>query len=43
MTGYGAALAFPLIGVLFVGRVAESSLDYSLEHDATNALARNVA
>lgn len=36
--GYGSALALPLIGVLFVGRVAESSLDYSLSNTTQQAL-----
>jgi AAA family ATP:ADP antiporter len=38
LAGYGAALAAPLIGVLFVGRVAESTLDYSLSNTTRQAL-----
>jgi ATP:ADP antiporter, AAA family len=36
--GYGVALASPLIAVLFVGRVMESSLDYSLSNTTRQAL-----
>ena len=36
--GYGAAFVFPLITVLFVGRVAESSLDYSLSNTTQQML-----
>ncbi|HVR03571.1 MAG TPA: translocase, partial [Polyangia bacterium] len=36
--GYGVALASPIIGVLFVGRVMESSLDYSLSNTTRQAL-----
>jgi AAA family ATP:ADP antiporter len=36
--GYTASLIAPLIGVLFVGRVVESSLDYSLSNTARQAL-----
>ena len=38
VAGYGAALAAPLIGVLMVARVAESSLDYSLSNTTRQAL-----
>jgi AAA family ATP:ADP antiporter len=38
LAGYGAAFAAPLIGVLFVGRVAESTLDYSLSNTTRQAL-----
>jgi len=38
LAGYGAALAAPLIGVLFVGRIAESTLDYSLSNTTRQAL-----
>jgi ATP:ADP antiporter, AAA family len=36
--GYATALVAPLIGVLFVGRVVESTLDYSLSNTARQAL-----
>jgi AAA family ATP:ADP antiporter len=36
--GYGVALAVPMISVLFVGRVMESSLDYSLSNTTRQAL-----
>jgi ATP:ADP antiporter, AAA family len=36
--GYGIGLAAPLIGVLFVGRVVESSLDYSLSNTTRQSL-----
>jgi AAA family ATP:ADP antiporter len=36
--GYGAAAVAPVIGVLFVGRVIESSLDYSLSNTTRQAL-----
>jgi AAA family ATP:ADP antiporter len=35
---YGAAIFFPLLGVLFVGRVVESSLDYSLSNTTRQSL-----
>jgi AAA family ATP:ADP antiporter len=38
LAGYGAALAVPVIGVMFVGRVAESTLDYSLSNTTRQAL-----
>jgi AAA family ATP:ADP antiporter len=38
IAGYGASLVAPLIGVLFVGRVAESTLDYSLSNTTRQAL-----
>ncbi len=38
LAGYTTALAMPLIGVLFVGRVAESTLDYSLSNTTRQAL-----
>jgi AAA family ATP:ADP antiporter len=38
VAGYGTALVMPLIGVLFVGRVAESSLDYSLSNTTQQTL-----
>jgi AAA family ATP:ADP antiporter len=38
LAGYGTALAMPLIGVLFVGRVVESTLDYSLSNTSRQAL-----
>jgi AAA family ATP:ADP antiporter len=38
LVGYGAAVAAPVIGVLFVTRVAESTLDYSLSNTARQAL-----
>ena len=38
LVGYTTALAAPLIGVLFVGRVAESTLDYSLSNTTRQAL-----
>jgi hypothetical protein len=44
VAGYGAALAAPLVGVLLVARIAESTLDYSLsKNDATGLVARDVA
>jgi AAA family ATP:ADP antiporter len=36
--GYGAAFVLPLVTVLFVGRIAESSLDYSLSNTTQQAL-----
>lgn len=36
--GYGTALVFPLVQVLLVGRVAESTLDYSLSNTTQQAL-----
>ncbi|HEY1954230.1 MAG TPA: hypothetical protein VGH28_01420 [Polyangiaceae bacterium] len=36
--GYGAALIFPVVHVLLVGRVAESSLDYSLSNTTQQTL-----
>jgi len=36
--GYSVALAFPLIHVLLVGRVSESSLDYSLSNTTQQTL-----
>jgi ATP:ADP antiporter, AAA family len=36
--GYGAAAVAPVIGVLFVGRVVESSLEYSLSNTTRQAL-----
>jgi AAA family ATP:ADP antiporter len=36
--GYGAALASPVLGVLFAARVVESSLDYSLSNTTRQAL-----
>jgi AAA family ATP:ADP antiporter len=38
VAGYGAALAAPLIGVLMVARIAESTLDYSLSNTTRQAL-----
>jgi len=38
VAGYGAALVAPLIGVLMVARVAESTLDYSLSNTTRQAL-----
>jgi AAA family ATP:ADP antiporter len=38
VAGYGAALVAPLIGVLMVTRVAESTLDYSLSNTTRQAL-----
>jgi ATP:ADP antiporter, AAA family len=38
LAGYGAAFVMPLVTVLFVGRVAESSLDYSLSNTTQQAL-----
>jgi AAA family ATP:ADP antiporter len=38
LAGYTAALAAPLLGVLFVARVCESSLDYSLSNTTRQAL-----
>jgi AAA family ATP:ADP antiporter len=36
--GYGVALAAPFLGVLFAGRVLESSVDYSLSNTVRQAL-----
>jgi AAA family ATP:ADP antiporter len=36
--GYGTALVMPLLAVLFVGRVVESSLDYSLSNTTQQTL-----
>ena len=38
IAGYGVAFAIPLVHVLLVGRVAESSLDYSLSNTAQQSL-----
>ncbi len=38
VAGYGAAFAAPLIGVLMVARIAESTLDYSLSNTTRQAL-----
>jgi AAA family ATP:ADP antiporter len=38
LAGYGAAFAMPLLSVLFVARVVESSLDYSLSNTTRQAL-----
>jgi AAA family ATP:ADP antiporter len=38
VAGYGAALMAPLIGVLMVGRITESTLDYSLSNTTRQAL-----
>jgi len=38
VAGYGAALAAPLIGVILVARIAESTLDYSLSNTTRQAL-----
>ena len=38
VAGYGVAFAAPLIGVLLVARVAESSLDYSLSNTSRQVL-----
>ena len=38
LTGYGIGFMAPLIGVLFVGRIMESSLDYSLSNTTRQAL-----
>ncbi|MGO8994080.1 MAG: NTP/NDP exchange transporter [Polyangiaceae bacterium] len=38
VAGYGASLAAPLIGVLMVARIAESTLDYSLSNTTRQAL-----
>ena len=38
VAGYGMAFVFPLVGALFVGRVIESSLDYSLSNTAQQTL-----
>ncbi len=38
VAGYGAAFAAPLIGVLTVARIAESTLDYSLSNTTRQAL-----
>ena len=36
--GYGTTLIFPVLSVLFVGRVVESSLDYSLSNTTQQSL-----
>ena len=36
--GYGTAFVMPLVSVLFIGRVVESSLDYSLSNTAQQTL-----
>jgi AAA family ATP:ADP antiporter len=36
--GYGASAVAPVIGVLFIGRIVESSLDYSLSNTTRQAL-----
>jgi AAA family ATP:ADP antiporter len=38
LAGYSSAFAAPLLGVLFVARVVESSLDYSLSNTTRQAL-----
>jgi AAA family ATP:ADP antiporter len=38
LTGYGAALVVPALGVILVTRVAESTLDYSLSNTVRQAL-----
>ena len=38
VAGYGVALAAPLIGVLMVARIGESTLDYSLSNTSRQAL-----
>jgi AAA family ATP:ADP antiporter len=38
LAGYASALVAPLIGVLFVGRVVESTLDYSLSNTTRQSL-----
>jgi len=38
IAGYGASLAAPLIGVLMVARIGESTLDYSLSNTTRQAL-----
>jgi len=38
LTGYGATLVAPLIGILFATRVAENALDYSLSNTVRQAL-----
>lgn len=38
VAGYGAALAAPLIGVLMVARIGESTLDYTLSNTSRQAL-----
>jgi AAA family ATP:ADP antiporter len=38
LTGYGASLAIPVLGVLFAARVVESGLDYSLSNTTRQAL-----
>ena len=38
VAGYGTAFIFPILGALMVGRVVESSLDYSLSNTAQQTL-----
>ena len=38
LAGYGTALVVPTLGVLFVTRITESTLDYSLSQTVRNAL-----
>jgi ATP:ADP antiporter, AAA family len=38
LAGYGASFVTPVLGVLFVARVIESGLDYSLWNTTRNAL-----
>jgi AAA family ATP:ADP antiporter len=38
LMGYGATFLFPIIGILFATRVAESTLDYSLSNTVRQAL-----
>jgi ATP:ADP antiporter, AAA family len=38
VVGYGASLAAPLVGVLMVARIGESTLDYSLSNTTRQAL-----
>ncbi len=38
LAGYSTAFALPLLGVLFVGRISESSLDYSLSNTTQQTL-----
>jgi len=38
LTGYGTALVMPVLGVLYVTRIAESALDYSLSNTVRQAL-----
>ncbi|HEY1955518.1 MAG TPA: Npt1/Npt2 family nucleotide transporter [Polyangiaceae bacterium] len=38
VAGYGTAFVFPILGALMVGRVVESSLDYSLSNTAQQTL-----